>query len=221
MGFYKPTLERFSDIEHFDTVVVPMLKMCPKLVLTGSVLLWGLFLLPKDRKPGDIDFNLLGPLTEQEKSILIDFFKLHQIEPKYDEIHPFIEDTVIPANQFFYVDSYKIKVEDTSNILEKPTRIEEKYIHIDVFKREYLTPRETIIIEYKNKDGDTTLIKCSHPSVPISYKVRFALSGYLSSDKHQMDFNYINNHRNLIKGSEYTYLYNILSEREKSSILDI
>lgn len=160
-----------------ESIMLGMLNVCPKLVLTGSTVLSTTRIL--SRAPGDLDFGIREPLTEGDIKILMDFFNLEE-RNKVDRYGDVIEKYRI--NQNLQTDSIicLIYILPNSSVWGADKL---KYIKIDIFTKEKLNGNEIVKMDYFGHKLDV-----AHPSIPLSYKMRYAINPQIGArEKHKDD----------------------------------
>jgi len=169
-----------------ESLMTSMLNICPKLVLTGSAVLCSTRIL--NRAPGDLDFGIREPLNEGDVKVLMDFFNLQErlnID-RYGDIIPYhnegkeknkpMHEKDILCFEYIVPDGVDSPINNwTNNTL--------KYVKIDIFTKEKLSNNDLVIMDYFG-----TKLKVAHPSIPLSYKMRYALNPQIDARiKHKDD----------------------------------
>jgi hypothetical protein len=165
LEFKKDLLNPLGDKkEIFEKYILPMLAMNNKFILTGSLSLKLLGFEPIEGV-GDFDLALLDKFTEEDYHNIKNFFGLH------DNIHdnnygnvsdkPFVFDLKARLWQFS-----KSWAESTDN----PDINKSMFFKLDIFNDEIIRERDTITVYY-----DEFPIKLVHPSITLSYRMRYAL----------------------------------------------
>jgi hypothetical protein len=168
--------------QSYEDIIFPLMTVCPKLVLGGSLGLYVLGVMEYDftnRKP-DIDFSLTEPLTLEELIIIKDFFQLQFIIRNKDyevtivsSIDPLSGDydriqTPKPNSHFLtkeIIQLYKAKSEAVHDGTE---HWDKEYI-IDLFNSNYITDYNVVKVPY----GDS-FINITHPATILSHKSKYA-----------------------------------------------
>jgi len=164
-----------------ESLMLAMLNVCPKLVLTGSTVLCSTKIL--DRKPGDLDFGIKEPLTETDLKILMDMFDLKERMDvdKYGDVKPYDEEGNNPRLPLHQRDIicliYHLPNEDDYSKFS-----ELRYVKIDIFTKERLNDYDLVKMKY----FDHKLI-VAHPSIPLSYKMRYALNPQVNARQKHLD----------------------------------
>lgn len=147
--------------EIFEKYILPMLSMNDKFILTGSLSL-KLLGFEKMDDIGDFDFGLLEEFNEEEYQALKNFFQLTDTAHGYDfeeDKEPSFDPN---AHLWQFIKEWK----------EENENGEDKYSHfkLDIFNDEIIRKRDIININY-----DEFPIKLVHPSITLSYRMRYAL----------------------------------------------
>jgi len=165
LQFKKNVLDPLGDNKDiFEKYILPMLAMNEKFCLTGSLSLKLLGFEPMD-KVGDFDFGLLDTFTEDEYNAIKNFFQLYNTKEGYE----FSERGNIPVNRFdpkAHMWQLAKSWEETVN----DDLARSRHFKIDIFNDEMIRVKDTIVVHY----GDFP-IKLVHPSITLSYRMRYAL----------------------------------------------
>lgn len=178
-----------------EPIIFAMMDMCPKLLLTGSTLLNLIGVL--DREPNDIDFGLTSPLTDSEKELLINFFNLTINMGRSSEGEP---------NN--HIDQFIIEISQPENLKSDHDDWGISDIrHIDIFKSEFVKGKDIVDVIYNEGTDDLRIIKCVHPSIPLSYKARYAFDPRVGANtKHQNDLEALSlNYFNIVKKKSHNF----------------
>jgi hypothetical protein len=183
--------------EEYESIILTMMKMSPKLILGGSIGLGILGLMKFDyqyRRP-DIDFSLSEKMLEEEAILLKDFFQFEYnlygserdpavaskegTPPTFDDMrnvkfikHEFFENTINMGP------SSAAMAASLSNI--------KSALSIDVFKNRILLPEEILYVPYKEH-----IIPITHPNVILKAKIDYGYQESYSSTKHLQDLSEI------------------------------
>ena len=149
--------------EIFEKYILPMLSMNDKFVLTGSLSLKLMGFEPMD-KVGDFDFGLLDTFTEEEYVALKNFFQLSDLSNGYGQESESPKTPKFNSKDHMWQFS-KQWSEPTDDELQK-----ELFFKMDIFNDEILRKRDIITIYY-----DEFPVRLVHPSVTLSYRMRYAL----------------------------------------------
>jgi hypothetical protein len=164
LKFKDNLLDSFKDDtkEILDKYVLPILAMNEKFVLTGSLSLKLLGFEPLD-KVGDIDIGLLEPLTEEEWTLLKNFFGLSTSKSEmYDDDSKNTEKFDPKAHLWQFYKHWGIPAGD--ELMREAT------FKMDIFNDEIIRKKDTITV-YLNDFQ----IRLLHPSITYSYRMRYAL----------------------------------------------
>lgn len=165
LKFKKDCLNPLKDKkEIFEKYILPMLAMNDKFLLTGSLSLKLLNFEPID-EIGDFDLGLLDKFTEEDYHNMKNFFGLHDNinDNNYGNVSdkPFTFDLNAHLWQFS-----KQWDESTDN-----TDINKAmFFKLDIFNDEIIRKRDILTIYY-----DDFPIRLVHPSITLSYRMRYAL----------------------------------------------
>lgn len=149
--------------EIFEKYILPMLAMNDKFVLTGSLSLKLMGFEPMDIV-GDFDFGLLDTFTEEEYVALKNFFQLS------DSSNGYGWEAESPKTPKF---DPKAHMWQLSKRWSEPVDAEVQrtlFFKMDIFNDEILRKRDIITVYY-----DEFPIRLVHPSVTLSYRMRYAL----------------------------------------------
>ena len=199
---------------NIEEIVYPLLGMCDKLVLGGSLGLYVMDIMDYDfnkRKP-DIDFSLTEPLTAEELNTIKDFFQLEFVlgSNDYDvEITPVssTEDKIIIKSIEHFLTKELIqlrKFDENRNVLYT----------LDFFNSQYIKPKDVVEVRIPFKDTPYTYfpLRVNHPAITISYKARYAYDTRVGKQfKHWEDIEKID------KKKYFKILKKIKSKRIKST----
>jgi hypothetical protein len=179
--------------EKYENIILPLMTMSEKLVLGGSLALHILDIMDYDfnsRKP-DMDFSLLEPLTENELSVIKDFYELtfilrtndYNIETVEHEGDYFEQkNTPKPVQHFLTKDIIQLYKPDPNAQPDGVEHWDKEYI-IDFFNSTYLPKRELVVIDYKGYE-----LRLSHPSYILSHKSKYAYDNRVGKQyKHFQD----------------------------------
>jgi len=147
----------------FEKYILPMLAMNDKFCLTGSLSLKMLGFEALDRI-GDFDFGLMGEFTEDEYNAIKNFFQLHNAGEGYE-----FGDSNTPVNKFnpkaHMWQLSKGWNEEFGDDLQRWN-----HFKVDIFNDEMIRKKDIIEVYY-----DDFPIKLVHPSITLSYRMRYAL----------------------------------------------
>lgn len=165
LKFKKDLLDPLKDKkEVFEKYILPMLAMNDKFLLTGSLSLKLLGFEPIG-EIGDFDFGLLSKFTEEDYHNLKSFFNLH------DNIHD---------NNYGDTSDKPFKFDENAHLwqfskhwsepTDNPNIDKSMFFKLDIFNDEIIRNRDIITIYY-----DDFPIRLVHPSITLSYRMRYAL----------------------------------------------
>jgi len=168
-----------SDVEG---IVYPLMGVCPKLVLGGSLGLYVMDIMDYDfnkRKP-DIDFSLTEPLTAEELTLIKDFFQLdfvwgpndYELREQFATFHNLNKSWKTPSDkktveQFLTKELIQLrKFDENGNALYT----------IDIFNSQYLKQKDAVEVRIPFKETPNTSfnLRLNHPAITLSYKARYA-----------------------------------------------
>lgn len=174
---------------NMESIIIPMLKIQPKLLLTGSTSLYVLDIVK--RKPNDVDLGLKEPLTQDELDLLINFWGL-TIASNESGVDEYGRSFSVPKNS-----TELLKSDIMSFFVKDPRWLEtsnnQAYLFkIDIFNKVLVDDKDIIDIIYTFQDTNSVVsnivIPICHPSIPISYKAKYAFDPRVSSNpKHSDD----------------------------------
>jgi hypothetical protein len=153
--------------EAFEKYLLPLLAMNSNFVLTGSLSLKLLSLEPLD-SVGDFDLGLSEEFTEDDYNNIKNFFDFHDIASGYDRelANPGAPKYKFNPKAHMWQFSKRWDVgPDANGILSNG-----KYIKIDIFNDEILRKKDIIEVYF-----DDFPIRLIHPSITLSYRMRYAL----------------------------------------------
>ena len=159
--------------QKYEDIILPIFNINEKYVLAGSLALYIMRLMEYDftgRTP-DIDFGLKEALTEDDLSVMQDFFNLELVisQGDYD---------VIPVDETFTETKTKsIKHFSTKELIQlrkwgpksSTIMVTRPVYTVDLFNSNYLKPKDVIHIPYKEYT-----LRVTHPSVILSHKSKYA-----------------------------------------------
>jgi hypothetical protein len=182
MHKYTQPLHIYPLPSEVEDIVFPLMGMCDKLVLGGSLGLYVMDIMEYDfnkRKP-DIDFSLTEPLTVEEFTQIKDFFQLEIVANNNDydfdesddgETTGLINRRHKPVEHFLTKELIQLRKYD-----EKGNTV----YTIDFFNSQYIKPKDVVHfdIPFKETPLGTTPnkfpLKVNHPALTISFKARYA-----------------------------------------------
>jgi hypothetical protein len=204
---------------NIEEIVYPLLGMCDKLVLGGSLGLYVMDIMDYDfnkRKP-DIDFSLTEPLTAEELNTIKDFFQLEFVlgsnDYDFESVSASLtEDETIrktkPAEHFLTKELIQLrKFDENRNVLYT----------LDFFNSQYIKPKDVVEVRIPFKDTPYTYfpLRVNHPALTISYKARYAYDTRVGKQfKHWDDIEKID------KKKYFKIIKKIKSKKIKSTTTD-
>jgi hypothetical protein len=203
---------------NIEEIVYPLLGMCDKLVLGGSLGLYVMDIMDYDfnkRKP-DIDFSLTEPLTAEELNTIKDFFQLGFVLGNND--YDFESVQASPTGDKI------IKTKSAEHFLTKEliqlSKLDEKgnvLYTIDFFNSQYMKSKDVVEVRIPFQDNPSSKfpLLVNHPALTISYKARYAYDTRVGKQfKHWEDIEKID------KKKYFKILKKIKSKRIKSTTTD-
>jgi hypothetical protein len=204
---------------NIEEIVYPLLGICDKLVLGGSLGLYVMDIMDYDfnkRKP-DIDFSLTEPLTAEELNTIKDFFQLGFVLGSND--YDFESVQASPTE-----DKTIIKTKSVEHFLTKEliqlSKLDEKgnvLYTIDFFNSQYIKSKDVVEVRIPFKEAPHTYfpLRVNHPALTISYKARYAYDTRVGKQfKHWEDIEKID------KKKYFKILKKIKSKKIKSTTTD-
>jgi hypothetical protein len=204
---------------NIEEIVYPLLGMCNKLVLGGSLGLYVMDIMEYDfnkRKP-DIDFSLTEPLTAEELNTIKDFFQLEFVLGGND-----YDFETVPASPTEGEITRKIKSAEhflTKELIQL-RKFDEKgnvLYTLDFFNSQYIKPKDAVEVRIPFKEAPHTYfpLRVNHPALTISYKARYAYDTRVGKQfKHWEDIEKID------KKKYFKILKKIKSKRIMSTTTD-
>jgi hypothetical protein len=188
----------------YEDLIISLLNINPNFVLGGSLALYLLDIMDynfENRIP-DIDLSLSKPLTENELTIIHNFFNLELLlsgkndydikeSPcninigKIDDIIVTDRAVIIKPMSYFLTKQLiqLVKYKRDSNTGSIDTEFK-----IDIFNKDYLEIKNIIEVKYKNYN-----LRLTHPSVILSHKSAYAYDHRVGKQhKHFKDIQSIN-----------------------------
>jgi hypothetical protein len=174
---WRQPLDIVSLPSNIEEIVYPLLGMCGKLVLGGSLGLYVMDIMDYDfnkRKP-DIDFSLTEPLTAEELNTIKDFFQLGFVLGNND--YDFESVQASPTGDKI------IKTKSAEHFLTKEliqlSKLDEKgnvLYTIDFFNSQYMKSKDVVEVRIPFQDNPSSKfpLRVNHPAITISYKARYA-----------------------------------------------
>jgi hypothetical protein len=216
---WKQSLNTVSLPSNIEEIVYPLLGMCDKLVLGGSLGLYVMDIMDYDfnkRKP-DIDFSLTEPLTAEELNTIKDFFQLEFVlgvndydfeETPASPTEDVITRKIKSAEYFITKELIQLrKFDENGNVLYT----------LDFFNSQYIKSKDIVEVRISFKDNPSSKfpLRVNHPAITISYKARYAYDTRVGKQfKHWEDIEKID------KKKYFQIIKKIKSKRVKSTTAD-
>jgi hypothetical protein len=167
LQFKKNILDPLANKDIFEKYILPILAMNENFCLTGSLSLKMLGFEPMDNV-GDFDLALMDTFTEDEYNAVKNFFQLYDTKEGYDfETGNHKESKFDPKVHMWQL--RKSWEEDATDVDGSPY-IRSRRFKLDIFNDEMIRKKDTITVYY-----DDFPIKLVHPSITLSYRMRYAL----------------------------------------------
>lgn len=177
--------------KYLEDLIIPMMLFNDKLVLAGNLSLYVMGIMDYDfvNRIPDVDFSLTERLTEDEFNHLTDFFKLDLVRKKSDydlvQVTPDIEEYVNPKPISEFL---KKELMQVVFAIHNQEGVIIDYRTFDFFNKMFLDVRDIVTVDYFG-----TKIKCNHPSVTLSAKMKYASDKRVTKQyKHFQDLKNIN-----------------------------
>jgi len=164
LQFKKNVLDPLDNKDIFEKYILPIMAMNENFCLTGSLSLKMLGFEPMGNI-GDFDLALMNTFTEDEYNAIKNFFQLYNTKEGYE----FSERGNIPVNRF----DPKAHMWQLAKSWEEEVNEElgrSRHFKLDIFNDEMIRVKDTIVIYY-----DDFPIRLVHPSITLSYRMRYAL----------------------------------------------
>ncbi len=176
-SYYKNAINNLSN--HKESILLPLMQFSPKLILTGSTVLYMIGAMT--REPNDFDIALCEPLTEDELNHIKDFFNLkirHENE---------LYDSGNGERRVLWDASKQLAEQEIIPLLSSDENA--LYVKIDIFNKHYFEEKDIYYLDY-TINGEIYQIRVLHPSIAISHKSKYAFDprvGSTTSFKHMND----------------------------------
>jgi len=165
LQFKKNILDPLDNKDIFEKYILPIMAMNENFCLTGSLSLKMLGFEPMGNVVGDFDLALMDTFTEDEYNAVKNFFQLHDSKEGYE----FSERGNIPVNRFDpKAHMWQLRKSWEEKVNEELGRT--RQFKMDIFNDEMIRKKDTIVIYY-----DDFPVKLVHPSITLSYRMRYAL----------------------------------------------
>lgn len=174
LKFKKEVLDPINNKDVFEKYILPIMAMNDKFCLTGSLSLKMLGFEQMDNV-GDFDLALMEPLTENEYLAIKNFFSLRDSKEGYNWEGEHKRESKFDPNAHMWQlrKSWEEEVEtddpiDPNDPFSGLAR--SRSFKLDIFNDEMIRKKDVIQIYY-----DEFPIKLVHPSITLSYRMRYAL----------------------------------------------
>ena len=163
LRFKRNILDPLANKDIFEKYILPILAMNDNFCLTGSLSLKMLGFEPMD-DIGDFDLALTDTFTEDEYNAIKNFFQLYNTNEGYNF------DNGTPLTNKFDSKAHMWQLRKTweEEVNEELGR--SRHFKLDIFNDEMIRKRDIIVVYY-----DDFPIKLVHPSITLSYRMRYAL----------------------------------------------
>jgi len=163
LRFKRNILDPLSNKDIFEKYILPILAMNENFCLTGSLSLKMLGFEPMDNI-GDFDLALTDTFTEDEYNAIKNFFHLYNTNEGYNF------DNGTPLTNKFDPKAHMWQLRKTWEEEVNEDLGRSRQFKLDIFNDEMIRKKDIIIIHY-----DDFPIKLVHPSITLSYRMRYAL----------------------------------------------
>jgi hypothetical protein len=163
LQFKKNILDPLANKDIFEKYILPILAMNENFCLTGSLSLKMLGFEPMDNV-GDFDLALMDTFTEDEYNAIKNFFQLYNTNEGYNF------DNGTPLTNKFDPKAHMWQLRKSWEEVVNEELGRSRQFKLDIFNDEMIRKRDIIIVHY-----DDFPIKLVHPSITLSYRMRYAL----------------------------------------------
>ncbi len=160
----------------YEQFILPYFTLSDKVVLGGSLAMkmLGLMEFEETLRQPDLDFSLTEPLTQQELSIIVDFFNLiNRDENPYKPEGHIVDEKLLKQDLLLFTKLEEVEIMDSNLQPSGYKQLIQRY-KIDFFNHTYLSKRDYLPITYKTHDDQTWGIKLTHPSIILAAKAKYA-----------------------------------------------
>ena len=164
LQFKKNVLNPLDNKDIFEKYILPILAMNENFCLTGSLSLKMLGFEPMGNTVGDFDLALMDTFTEDEYNAIKNFFQLYNASEGYNF------DDGAPVTSKFDPKAHMWQLRKSWEEVVSEDLARSRHFKLDIFNDEMIRKRDIIIIHY-----DDFPIKLVHPSITLSYRMRYAL----------------------------------------------
>jgi hypothetical protein len=165
LRFKRNILDPLANKDIFEKYILPILAMNENFCLTGSLSLKMLGFEPMDNV-GDFDLALTDTFTEDEYNAIKNFFQLYNTNEGYtfDDNNKKIDKFNPKAHLWQLSKGWNEEVSIGDDL--------QRWCHfkLDIFNDEFIRKKDIIEVYY-----DDFPIKLVHPSITLSYRMRYAL----------------------------------------------
>jgi hypothetical protein len=163
LRFKRNILDPLDNKDIFEKYILPILAMNENFCLTGSLSLKMLGFEPMDNV-GDFDLALTDTFTEDEYNAIKNFFQLYNASEGYNF------DDGAPVTSKFDPKAHMWQLRKSWEEVVSEELGRSRHFKLDIFNDEMIRKRDIIVIYY-----DDFPIKLVHPSITLSYRMRYAL----------------------------------------------
>ena len=163
LRFKRNILDPLVNKDIFEKYILPILAMNDNFCLTGSLSLKMLGFEPMD-DIGDFDLALTDIFTEDEYNAIKNFFQLYNTNEGYNF------DNGTPLTNKFDSKAHMWQLRKTWEEEVNEDLGRSRHFKLDIFNDEMIRKRDIIVVYY-----DDFPIKLVHPSITLSYRMRYAL----------------------------------------------
>lgn len=163
LRFKRNILDPLANKDIFEKYILPIMAMNDKFCLTGSLSLKMLGFEPMG-DIGDFDLALTDTFTEDEYNAIKNFFQLYNTNEGYNF------DNGTPLTNKFDSKAHMWQLRKTWEEEVNEDLRRSRSFKLDIFNDEMIRKRDIIVVYY-----DDFPIKLVHPSITLSYRMRYAL----------------------------------------------
>lgn len=163
LRFKRNVLDPLANKDIFEKYILPILAMNDNFCLTGSLSLKMLGFEPMG-DIGDFDLALTDTFTEDEYNAIKNFFQLYNTNEGYNF------DNGTPLTNKFDSKAHMWQLRKTWEEEVNEDLGRSRHFKLDIFNDEMIRKRDIIVVYY-----DDFPIKLVHPSITLSYRMRYAL----------------------------------------------
>jgi hypothetical protein len=163
LRFKRNVLDPLANKDIFEKYILPILAMNDNFCVTGSLSLKMLGFEPMG-DIGDFDLALTDTFTEDEYNAIKNFFQLYNTNEGYNF------DNGTPLTNKFDSKAHMWQLRKTWEEEVNEDLGRSRHFKLDIFNDEMIRKRDIIVVYY-----DDFPIKLVHPSITLSYRMRYAL----------------------------------------------